>query len=363
MMKSKIMFIAAAVVIIIFVVLGAVWGIQVWKKNEEMKIKETKDTRLMTSLLDINMGLLEASTEQPFLDSMAQGDDIFDTINRWEGVEKKQKQEAYFLKEDIEKLQSECNEDCVISSEITDLKRAIETKIKAYDQSEVYEQNQMNGLSGEMAWKNFWHLVNDLPIQKIGENNDGEITKFVNRYYNIAVVDLVDLKKWCKKVAPTYSDFARFEMNCDDDLDKNILNLSSKVISRDFDASALIVMVNGCLFEQRLRGIPDSADEKCPLGIEKNKETREKIDNYLNDSVSLISSSSSISSMPKISTAPAEKSSSSSSTSKSSFPPDPIPGLSDVCVKLYGMYARYDAKTGECDCRSPYVIKNGVCAR
>jgi len=324
-----------------------------------MQIKEVEakiQAKYLLALLNTSLDLAEASDEQPFLDSMSEGSDIYDTINRWNGIEKKQKQQAYFVLEDTKKLVEECKlESCTFKEEWISLQRAIETNIKSLEQADVQESNQLGGLSSEILWKNFWQIISNLTEEKISQISEDDANNLADRYHSIAVFDYTEREKWCKSVQTEYSDFARYKHSCGYDFVAKIKNLSTGIEDRDFNDVVLSSMISACQVEQKLKGILDSA---CPHITLKNTDVRLKADAYL---ANLTETSASSAPINKTTTNEIRANQPSTASEPTAEPYVNELSPTQLCTNKHGFFARYDIKTGQCDCAVSHEMINGKC--
>lgn len=278
-MKKKKLAIITGLLVIVVVCTASYLEIQHIKRK---RIRERSDIEYLSALVNRSLDLAEASDENDYLNAMEATNDILDLSNRWKGIEKKQRQQAYFVQEDVSKIVKNCKaEDCSFQEELTALERAVNTRIKALEQEDVQEINQLSALSSELLWKNFWHVINDLPVLKISQLGDSVSDRIVDRYFDLSVFDYVERKKWCKDLNIVYHDFARYKNYCDYDFEEGIRNVATETVDRDFNDRVLSTMISACSIEQTLKNIPDDAEKKCPHIGPRNLLIRDSADLYL----------------------------------------------------------------------------------
>lgn len=278
--KRNIIFIVIGVFIIGIIVLFVIRASLIRKEEERAQLA---DVKYLSALITKSLDFDDASNEQAYLDAMTEGSSIYNTFDRWKGIDKKQKQQAYFIQEDVKNSINDCREDnCAYIDEFISLQRAIETRIKSFDQENVQESNELAGLSNEMNAKNFWHIINNLSVSKLKTIGDNKINQLLDRYYDTAVISYVSQKNWCDGLGAEYHEFARYKSNCNVDFDKAILNISTLAEDKDFSDPLFISLLSACKIEYKIKDIPESADTRCPHIADRNKILISEADNYVN---------------------------------------------------------------------------------
>lgn len=363
-MKRRSLWIIIAVVIVLALgITATAAGLHAAKQNKLRREQDAKDVKFLATAIDLSFDLVEANDEQDYLNAMQEGDDIFDTFTRWEGIKKRQKQQAYFIQDDIEKAITDCADSCIVKDELVTLQRAVESRIKSFDQESVQESNELAGLSSEMLWKNFWHLINDLEIGKLRALPTSELDKIADRYFDTSVEDPLAMKEWCESLSSDYHEFARYQGNCDFDFPTVLRNLSTSAAEHDFDDPFMATMMSACSIEQKIKNLPDDAPIVCPHIGERNRELIEKVDAYV-ATLSAQQPSNSEPASPSAQKVIATKKPAPAPEPELESEPTPYSptGLNaGVCEQRHGMFARYDIRTGTCDCAYQATMRNGRC--
>jgi len=237
-------------------------------------------------VLEHTLDFFEATEELPYLQAMADSDTMYETIGLWRGTDKKMKQKMWFVKEDVESVIEECEDDtkCYFSDTLKQLKRAVDTAVKAYETDDVNESNQLNSLSGEIGYE---VLVSLLKVE------DGEVLMkeenlhpMIDRFFRVMVRDLVEIKKVCDEIGTTFHSWARYKLYCGSSLIQTIQAMSNQIndARMDDDSPNISQISLACSIEAKVIGTNGQdleLKEQCPYVSEKLNNIRWQHDLYL----------------------------------------------------------------------------------
>jgi hypothetical protein len=282
LIMKKYVMLTAIILIIVFVTLTFLLKIQYQQHQAQLKMDQS-DIKFLSDLINKSLDLDDASTENPYFDAMKNADNIYDTFSQWTGIEKKQKQQAYFSQEDVQKVVAECSkENCRYADQLKELQRAVDTRIKSLEDQNVQESNQLSALSSQLLWKNFWSIMEDPSIYKLKILGEDKINAIVDRFYDAAVIDYTDRKNWCSSLSSDYYSFARYKNSCNLDFKESIKNISSVDLSeKDLNDQDISSMFSACTIERKLKAIQESAPTLCPHVAQRNSQLAKKADAYL----------------------------------------------------------------------------------
>ena len=238
-------------------------------------------------VLGHTLDFFEAREELPYLQAMADSDTIYDTIGLWRGVDKKMKQKMWFVKEDVESVIESCedeNKKCYFADELKQLKRAVDTAVKAYETDDVNESNQLNSLSAEIGYEILASLLKIEEGEVLMKEEDLYAT--IDRFFAVMVRDLVELKMVCDEIDTSFHSWARYEGYCGPSLIQTIQALSNQINDAYVtdDSPNMFQVILACSIEAKVIGTYGQdleVSEECPYVSEKVNNIRWQHDLYL----------------------------------------------------------------------------------
>jgi len=240
------------------------------------------------SLLNSAVDIQDATDEGEYLEALADSSGHGDLSARWKGIDKAQKQKIWFVKEDLDAEMEKCDgkegePECAYLSDLKNLKRAVDTYVKAFEAAEsgdVQEFNQLTGVSGELIWKAINNLATDKKVNLSEEEIDGIVTRFIS----IQFIDDVERMETCNKISSIFHEYARYKGHCGYDFLTTIRAMSNEIndLKSDDNMPNTGAFVTVCTIESQLRNSEALKPPAiCPLAAKKLNDIRWANDLYL----------------------------------------------------------------------------------